>query len=196
MPSPKAEPFKQWLARVGAQRLEELDNPQVAADSLRLLYRQRGYDDEWIELRLRGIVVRDDLTTEWRDRGAEEGREFAILTEILHRGAFEVTTDQHRQIKQLKQRENLRDNMTSLELALTMLSEATATGDAPGTRFTGVRRATTRRRRGGRDRRERAPADRNTHWAARGEQRECEEPDGQGETTTTLRAGQRSKRTI
>ncbi|WIG59594.1 MAG: hypothetical protein OJF49_002341 [Ktedonobacterales bacterium] len=127
IPSPKAEPFKQWLARVGVQRLEELDNPRVAADSLRLLYRKRGYDEEWIELRLRGITVRDDLTTEWRDRGAEEGREFAVLSEILHRGAFDASTNEHKQIKQLKPRENLRDNMTSLELALTMLSEATAT---------------------------------------------------------------------
>lgn len=126
IPSPKAEPFKQWLARVGTQRLEELDNPQVAADSLRLMYHKKGYADEWIEQRLQGIVVRDELTTEWRERGAEEGREFAILTEILHRGTFDVSTDEHRQIKSLKQRGNLRDNMTTLELALTMLSEATS----------------------------------------------------------------------
>lgn len=80
IPSPKAEPFKQWLARVGAERLEELRNPHVAADSLRLMYRKKGYTDEWIEQRLQGIVVRDELTTEWRERGADEGREFAILT--------------------------------------------------------------------------------------------------------------------
>lgn len=127
IPSPKAEPFKQWLARVGAQRLEELDNPRVAADSLRLLYRKRGYTDEWIEQRLQGIVVRDELTTEWRERGADEGREFAILTGILHSGTFDVSMDEHRQVKHLKKRDNLRDNMTSLELALTMLSEATST---------------------------------------------------------------------
>lgn len=127
IPSPKAEPFKQWLARVGAQRLEELENPRVAADSLRLMYHKKGYADEWIEQRLQGIVVRDELTTEWRERGAEEGREFAILTEILHRGTFDVSTDEHRQVKSLKQRDNLRDNMTTLELALTMLSEATST---------------------------------------------------------------------
>ena len=127
IPSPKAEPFKQWLARVGAQRLEELENPRVAADSLRLMYHKKGYADEWIEQRLQGIVVRDELTTEWHERGAEEGREFAILTEILHRGTFDVSTDAHRQVKSLKQRDNLRDNMTTLELALTMLSEATST---------------------------------------------------------------------
>ncbi|HKS69714.1 MAG TPA: Bro-N domain-containing protein [Ktedonobacterales bacterium] len=127
IPSPKAEPFKQWLARVGAQRLEELENPRVAADSLRLMYHKKGYADEWIEQRLQGIVVRDELTTEWHERGAEEGREFAILTEILHRGTFDVSTDEHRQVKSLKQRDNLRDNMTTLELALTMLSEATST---------------------------------------------------------------------
>ena len=127
IPSPKAEPFKQWLARVGAQRLEELDNPRVAADSLRLLYRKRGYTDEWIEQRLQGIVVRDELTTEWRERGADEEREFAILTGILHSGTFDISMDEHRQVKLLKRRDNLRDNMTSLELALTMLSEATST---------------------------------------------------------------------
>lgn len=127
IPSPKAEPIKQWLARAGAQRLEELDNAQVAADSLRLLYRKRGYSDEWIEQRLQGIAVRDELTTEWRERGAEEGREFAILTEILHRGTFDVTTIEHRQVKRLSTRANLRDNMTSLELALTMLAEASST---------------------------------------------------------------------
>lgn len=127
IPSPKAEPFKQWLARVGTQRLEELENPRVAADSLRLMYHKKGYADEWIEQRLQGIVVRDELTTEWRERGAEEGREFAILTEILHRGTFDVSTDEHREVKSLKQRGNLRDNMTTLELALTMLSEATST---------------------------------------------------------------------
>jgi DNA-damage-inducible protein D len=127
IPSPKAEPFKQWLARLGVERLEEMENPTLAADRMRRLYRQRGYSDEWIDQRMQGIVVRDELTTEWRERGAEEGREFAILTDILHRGAFDVSTDEHKGIKQLKKRENLRDNMSTLELALTMLSEATST---------------------------------------------------------------------
>ncbi len=127
IPSPKAEPFKQWLARVGAERLEDLRSQRVAADSLRLLYRKRGYTDEWIEQRLQGITVRDELTTEWRERGADERREFAILTGILHTGAFDVSLDEHRAVKGLKKRDNLRDNMTSLELALTMLTEATST---------------------------------------------------------------------
>ena len=127
IPSPKAEPFKQWLARVGAGRLEDLRSQRVAADSLRLLYRKRGYTDEWIEQRLHGITVRDELTIEWHERGADEGREFAILTGILHTGAFDVSLDEHRAVKGLKKRDNLRDNMTSLELALTMLTEATST---------------------------------------------------------------------
>jgi DNA-damage-inducible protein D len=127
IPSPKAEPFKQWLARVGVERLEEMENPELAADRIRRLYKQRGYSDEWFDQRMQGIVVRDDLPTEWRERGAEEGREFAILTDILHRGAFDVSTDEHKGVKQLKKRDNLRDNMMTLELALTMLSEATST---------------------------------------------------------------------
>jgi hypothetical protein len=124
IPSPKAEPFKAWLARVGTERLAELDNPELAADRMRQLYRARGYSDEWIGQRLQGILVRDELTQEWRERGAEEGREFAILTDILSRGTFEISTAAHKQIKKLKTRDNLRDSMTTLELAFTMLSEA------------------------------------------------------------------------
>lgn len=127
VPSSKAEPFKQWLARIGAQRLEELTSPGVAADSLRLKYRRAGYTDEWIEARLQNIMTRDDVTAEWRERGADDTREFAILTNILHRGTFDVTTAEHREIKGIKGRENLRDNMTRLELALSTLAEVTAT---------------------------------------------------------------------
>lgn len=127
IPSPRAEPFKQWLAHVGAQRLEELKNPSVAADSLRLKYRRAGYTDEWIEARLQNIMTRDDVTAEWHERGADDTREFAILTDILHRGTFDVTTAEHREIKGIKGRANLRDNMTRLELALSTLAEATAT---------------------------------------------------------------------
>lgn len=127
IPSPKAEPLKQWLARVGAERLEEIDAPERAADRMRQLYRQRGYTDEWIRARLQSIVTRDELTEEWRERGANEGKEFAVLTEILHSGTFDVSTDEHKAVKALKKRENLRDNMTPLELALTILSETTAT---------------------------------------------------------------------
>ncbi|HEX6800688.1 MAG TPA: Bro-N domain-containing protein [Ktedonobacterales bacterium] len=126
IPSPRAEPFKQWLARVGAQRLEELENPAVAADSLRLAYRKKGYTEEWIETRLRNIMTRDEVTAEWRVRGAEEGREFAILTDVLHRGTFALSVREHQQIKHLPARANLRDNMTTLELALSTLAEATS----------------------------------------------------------------------
>ena len=137
IPSPKAEPFKQWLARIGSERLQEIEQPERAADRMRALYRQRGYSDEWIRARLQSIVTRDELTDEWRERGAHEGREFAILTDILQRGTFEVSTAEHKAIKALKPRDNLRDSMTSLELALAILSEATATAlhqahDSPG----------------------------------------------------------------
>ncbi len=127
IPSPKAEPFKVWLARVGAERLEEIESPELAADRMRQIYRQRGYSEEWIRARLQSIVTRDELTEEWRDRGAREGREFAILTDILHRGTFEVSTEEHKAVKSLKKRDNLRDSMAPLELALTILSETTAT---------------------------------------------------------------------
>jgi DNA-damage-inducible protein D len=127
IPSPKAEPFKQWLARVGTERLAEVENPELAADRMRRTYLAQGYSEEWVNARLQGIMVRDELTTEWRERGAEEGREFAILTDILHRGAFDVTTAEHKAIKHLRTRHNLRDSMTTLELALTILAEATST---------------------------------------------------------------------
>jgi hypothetical protein len=126
IPSPKAEPFKQWLARVGTERLAEIDDPELAADRMRQLYRARGYSDEWIDRRLQGIVVRDELTQEWRERGAEEGREFAVLTDILSHGTFEISTAAHKQIKKLKTRDNLRDSMTTMELLLTALGEETA----------------------------------------------------------------------
>jgi DNA-damage-inducible protein D len=127
IPSPKAEPFKAWMARVGRERLEELENPALAVDRLRQLYKRRGYTDEWIDKRLQGIIVRDGLTQEWRERGADESREFAILTDILHRGTFDLPIEAHKAVKSLKKRDNLRDSMTSLELALTTLSEVAAT---------------------------------------------------------------------
>lgn len=102
--SPRAEPFKRWLARVGAERLEEIESPQQAADRLYRLYKARGYEDTWINARLQSIVARDELTDEWRDRGAHEGREFALLTEILQRGVFEISTAEHRAIKAIMPR--------------------------------------------------------------------------------------------
>src|SRR5581483_9901491 len=89
IPSPKAEPFKQWLAKVGRERLQEMENPELAADRMRQQYRALGYSDEWINARLQGIMVRDELTQEWRERGAQEGRQFAVLTDILHTGTFD-----------------------------------------------------------------------------------------------------------
>lgn len=127
VPSPKAEPFKQWLARVGTERLQEIENPALAADRMRRDYLAQGYSEEWVTARLQGIMVRDELTAEWRERGAEEGREFAILTDILHHGTFDVTTAAHKALKKLKARHQLRDSMTTLELALTILAEATST---------------------------------------------------------------------
>ncbi|HEV8192818.1 MAG TPA: hypothetical protein VGP82_15240, partial [Ktedonobacterales bacterium] len=125
--SPKAEPFKQWLAKVGHERLQELEQPALAADRMRAQYRQLGYTDEWINARMQGIVVRDELTAEWRERGAQEGPQFAALTDILHKGTFDLKTAQHKVLKHIGSRGDLRDSMSSLELALTILSEATAT---------------------------------------------------------------------
>jgi hypothetical protein len=127
IPSPKAEPVKHWLATVGAERVEELENPALAIDRARQYYLAQGYSAEWIDARMQGIVARDDLTAEWRARGAEEGREFATLTDTLHRGTFDITTADHKAVKALKKRDNLRDSMTPLELALTTLAELTAT---------------------------------------------------------------------
>ena len=127
IPSPKAEPFKRWLARVGTERLREMEDPALAADRLRKEYERMGYSAEWIRARLKNVVVRDDLTIEWRERGAAEGREFALLTDTLSRGTFDLTTAEHKAVKGLKPRHNLRDSMTTLELVLTSLAEATAT---------------------------------------------------------------------
>ena len=126
VPSPKAEPFKQWLAQVGHERLEELRNPELAADRMRKEYAALGYSDEWIGQRLKGILVRDELTQEWRARGANEGKEFAALTETIHGGTFDLSTAEHRKVKQIGARSNLRDSMTNMELVLTALGEETA----------------------------------------------------------------------
>ena len=126
IPSPKAEPFKQWLAQVGHERLEEIRNPALAADRMSREYAALGYTDEWIGWRLKGILIRDELTQEWRARGAHEGREFAVLTDTLHRGTFDLSTAEHRQVKGIGSRRDLRDSMNGVELALTGLTEATA----------------------------------------------------------------------
>lgn len=126
IPSPKAEPIKQWLARVGTERLAEMEEPSLAVERARMEYLQKGYSDEWIEKRLQSIAIREQLTDEWRERGAREDRQFAKLTNALHEGTFEVKVQEHKRIKDLGARHNLRDSMTTLELLLTGLAEETA----------------------------------------------------------------------
>jgi hypothetical protein len=109
IPSPKAEPFKQWLARVGTERLREMEDPALAADRMRKEYQRLGYSDAWIIERLKNVVIRNELTEEWRERGAHEGREFALLTDTLSRGTFDLTTAEHRTVKHLSSRQNLRE---------------------------------------------------------------------------------------
>jgi methylphosphotriester-DNA--protein-cysteine methyltransferase len=128
IPSPKAEPFKLWLAQVGYERLEEIENPELAAKRMRAIYEQKGYSEEWIEKRLRGIAVRDELTDEWKKRGVKQGKEFAILTAEISKATFGMTPSEYKEFKALSNpKENLRDHMTDLELIFTMLGEASTT---------------------------------------------------------------------
>ena len=126
IPSPKAEPFKQWLAQVGAERLEEIENPEIAQIRAHEIYRQKGYSEEWIERRMRGIETRNELTDAWSEHGVEEGKEYVILTNEISQATFGVSIANHKSIKSLK-RENLRDHMTKLELLFTELGEASTT---------------------------------------------------------------------
>ncbi len=128
IPSPKAEPFKLWLARVGYDRLEEIENPELAAKRMRELYKAKGYSEEWIEKRVRGIAIRDELTNEWKKRGVKEQLEYAILTAEISRATFGMTPSEYRDFKALDRKsDNLRDHMTDLELIFTMLGEASTT---------------------------------------------------------------------
>ncbi len=128
IPSPKAEPFKLWLAKVGYERFEEIENPELAAKRMRTIYEQKGYSEEWIEKRLRGIAVRDELTDEWKKRGVKEGKEYAILTAEISKATFGMTPSEYKEFKALANpKENLRDHMTDLELIFTMLGEASTT---------------------------------------------------------------------
>jgi len=126
IPSPKAEPFKAWLARVGAERIEETIDPELAIDRALETYQKKGYDEAWIHQRLLAIRVRNNLTEEWRNRGVQKGIEYAILTDDITRAWAGLSTRQYKDLKGLK-KENLRDNMSDLELVLTMLAEATTT---------------------------------------------------------------------
>ncbi len=123
IPSPKAEPFKRWLAKVGYERVQEIENPELATQRTRALYKAKGYSDDWIEKRMRGIAVHEELTEEWKTRGVKEGQDFAILTAEISKATFGVTPSEHKKAKSL-QRENLCDHMTDLELIFTMLGEA------------------------------------------------------------------------
>lgn len=126
IPSPKAEPFKMWLAQVGRERIEETIDPELTIDRALATYLKKGYTREWINQRLQAIQVRKELTDEWDDRGVKQGNEYAILTDEITKAWSGVTTRQYKQLKGLK-KENLRDNMSTLELVLNMLAEATTT---------------------------------------------------------------------
>lgn len=126
IPSPKAEPFKLWLASVGHERIEETIDPELAIDRALVTYRKKGYSREWINQRLQAIQVRKELTDEWDNRGVKQGVEYAILTDEITKAWSGMTTRQYKRIKGLK-KENLRDNMSTLELVLNMLAEATTT---------------------------------------------------------------------
>lgn len=126
IPSPKVEPLKRWLAKVGKERIDEIENPELSMERMQALYEKKGYPKEWIDKRMRGIAVRQDLTDEWKNRGAKTSLEYAILTNEIMQGAFDLKVEDYKQIKGLE-RENLRDHMTDIELILTMLGEATTT---------------------------------------------------------------------
>ncbi len=136
IPSPKAEPFKRWLAKVGYERVQEIEDPELASKRTRAIYKAKGYSDAWIEKRMRGIAVRAELTEEWKNRNVKEEPEYAILTAEISKAAFGMTPSEYKELKGLE-RENLWDHMTDLELIFSMLGEAatteiTRTQDAQG----------------------------------------------------------------
>lgn len=126
IPSPKAEPFKLWLAQVGSDRLDEIENPELATQRTRELYKLKGYSDDWIEKRMRSIAIREELTDEWKNRGVKEQMEYAILTAEISKATFGLTPSEYKKVKGLKS-QNLRDHMTDLELIFSMLGEASTT---------------------------------------------------------------------
>ena len=126
IPSPKAEPFKQWMAQVAAQRIDQMQDPELSIEQAVADYRRLGYSEAWINQRMRSIEVRKHLTDEWKRAGLEEGQQFASLTDIIYRGWSGLSAKEYKQLKGLK-KENLRDNMTDLEIAINMLAEATTT---------------------------------------------------------------------
>ncbi len=126
IPSPKAEPFKLWLAQVGSDRLEEIENQELATQRTRELYKLKGYPDDWIEKRMRSIAIGEELTEEWKNRGVKEQIEYAILTAEISKATFGLTPTEYKKVKGLKS-QNLRDHMTDLELIFSMLGEASTT---------------------------------------------------------------------
>ena len=136
IPSPKAEPFKRWLARVGYERVKEIEDPELAMKRTRAIYKAKGYSEDWIEKRMRGIAIREELTDEWQKRGAKEQKDYAILTAEISKATFGITPGEYKKIKKLN-RENLRDHMNDLELIFSMLgeratAEITKTDDSRG----------------------------------------------------------------
>src|SRR3989339_184783 len=130
IPSKKAEPFKRWLAKVGSERIDEIENPELTQNRAKEYYEEKGYPKDWIEKRMRGIAVRQDLTAEWKNRGIDENREYAILTNEISQATFGIPIKEHKKIKNLDPKfinQNLRDHMTDLELIFSMLGERVAT---------------------------------------------------------------------
>ena len=126
IPSPKAEPFKRWLAKVGYERIQEIEDPELATKRTRALYKAKGYSDDWIEKRMRGIAIREELTDEWKNRGAKDHKDYEILTAEISKATFGVTPSEYKKLKGLK-RENLRDHMDDFELIFNMLGERSTT---------------------------------------------------------------------
>lgn len=126
IPSPKAEPFKRWLAKVGYERVQEIEDPELATKRTRMLYKLKGYSEDWIEKRLRGIAIREELTDEWQKRGAENNKDYEILTAEISKASFGLTPSEYKKLKGLK-RENLRDHMDDFELIFTMLGKKSTT---------------------------------------------------------------------
>ena len=128
IPSPKAEPFKQWLAKVGYERVQEIEDPELAQERMKYLYEQKGYSKDWIDKRIRGIAIRQNLTDEWKERGIQSDRDFAILTAEISKATFGLIPSQYKELKGLtKKSQNLRDHMTDFELIFTMLGEKVTT---------------------------------------------------------------------
>jgi DNA-damage-inducible protein D len=148
IPSPKAEPLKRWLAKVGYERIQEIEDPELATKRTRMLYKLKGYSDDWIEKRMRGIAIREELTDEWQKRGAKEKKEYEILTAEISKASFGVTPGEYKKLKDLK-RENLRDHMDDFELIFTMLGERSTTEIHRGENSQGVSKLSRDANRGG-----------------------------------------------